>query len=125
MELFSMEFEVVTGNHPPTIKPIQDRTIAVGEQLLLYVIPKDADGDRLRSGAENLPDNAEYFPFPVKVLKRAKRGYITRYTHVFRWTPRLRHIGVHNITFWMEDIDIATGLSKSRTTEEVTITVIP
>jgi len=88
-------------NHPPTLSPIGDKEVTVGQSLTFTVSATDVDNDTLTYSASNLPTAASFDAF----------------TRIFSWTPSAAgtYSGVH---FEVSD-------SEFNDSEEITITVSP
>jgi subtilisin family serine protease len=120
---------VIEGTHPenspPVLEPIGNKVVTVGRPLYFPVSAIDPDGDEIRYGADNLPEGAMFFQMPHHLYGWMKRRYPTlSYPYyLFYWKPRGNQADEHRVVFWVEDLDEITGTAKSKTQEEVTITV--
>ena len=80
-------------NHPPTVEPIPDQTVAEGATLTLQVLATDADGQTLSYASPNLP--------PGATLHAA--------TGVLTWTPGYAAAGAYpNVQVAVSDGEDAT-----------------
>jgi hypothetical protein len=87
-------------NTPPTLSPIGDKTVSVGELLEFTVNATDIEGDSLTFSTSILPSGATF--------------NIT--TQVFSWTPNETQTGTFNIHFEVSDGELTDS-------EDITITV--
>ena len=91
-----------TGNHPPVLDPIGDKTVNEGELLEFTVSATDPDEDPLTYSASNLPDGADFTPS----------------TQTFSWTPGAGQAGSYpDVHFEVTDGEIIDF-------EDITITVL-
>ncbi|MFH1782743.1 MAG: S8 family serine peptidase [Candidatus Omnitrophota bacterium] len=74
-------------NRPPTLDPIEDKTIYSNKNLNFTLTASDSDNDPLTFSAENLPEGAVFNPS----------------TQEFSWTPTESQIGDHEVTFKVSD----------------------
>ena len=91
----------VWANRPPVIEPVGTLEAVFGQPLKFTLRASDPDGDRVYFQAENLPDNATFYP---------GTGY-------FRWSPRLDQLGDYDFHF------LATDSGDPPLTTGVTVTV--
>ncbi len=82
-------FEIVVANvnQRPTLDPVVDRVVREGDVLTLRLSARDADGDTLVFGSQNLPVGATLSPE----------------TGRFEWTPRFDQHGDYQIQFTVSD----------------------
>jgi len=80
--------EMQTGNHPPILTVIENRTIAAGKNLIFTISGEDEDGDVLAYGI--------YDPLPTGAAFDAE-------TQEFKWTPTQDQAGVYSLTFFVTD----------------------
>lgn len=104
-------FLIVEENMPPELAPIGNKETCVGKYLFFIVSAKDADGDKMRFGVDNLPSGA-------RLIRYNDSKYY------FYWMPTSTQVGRFKVTFWVDDLD-ATGSPRNRTQEVITITVTP
>jgi hypothetical protein len=86
-QTMSFVLSVVTGNLPPTIRPIGDRVALVGSEIRFTVSGFDADGDLLALTAAGLPAGATLTPSGVAG------------SAIFSWTPTAEQRGAVQVTF--------------------------
>lgn len=79
--------QALAANQPPVIEPVGTLEAVFGQPLKFTLRASDPDGDRVYFSAENLPDNATFYP---------GTGY-------FRWSPRLDQLGDHDFHFVATD----------------------
>ncbi len=94
----------VWANQPPVFEPVGTLEAVFGQPLKFNLRASDPDGDRVYFSAENLPDNAVFYP---------GTGY-------FRWSPRLDQLGDYDFQFVATD----SGNPPLSTAETVTIHVV-
>lgn len=75
------------ANLPPVFEPVGTLEAVFGQPLKFTLKASDPDGDRVYFSAENLPDNATFFP---------GTGY-------FRWSPGLDQLGDYEFRFVATD----------------------
>ncbi len=92
------------ANRPPVLEPVGPLEAVFGETLKFTLRASDPDGDRVYFQAENLPDNATFYP---------GTGY-------FRWAPRLDQLGDYDFHFLATD----SGDPPLTTAETVTVHVV-
>ncbi len=78
---------VAPPNRPPSMNPIGDRVVIVGNTLVILVIASDPDGDPIVLSAEPLPAGAEF----------------SADTGEFLFTAAWSHVGVFSVTFSAAD----------------------
>jgi len=98
---------LITGNSPPVLDPIGDKSVNVGTELAFQVTASDPDlpPNTLALSATNLPAGATFDPA----------------TGVFSWTPSASQLGKYQVKFTVTD-DGTPALSD---TETITIVVNP
>ncbi len=94
---------VGTGNRPPALDPIGNRTVEEGEFLEFVVTARDPDNDPLEFSAENLPGGAA---FDADIQR-------------FSWQTGFEDAGNYTVTFTVSDVR-PDSLSDAET---ITITV--
>jgi hypothetical protein len=97
---------VTPQNRPPVLAPIGPRSGSEGGTLTFTVSASDADGDRLRFTASDLPRGATF----------VDRG---NGSAEFRWTPGFDQSGNYRVTFRVEDDGAPVGSDA----EESVITI--
>ena len=70
-----------SGNHPPVLSPIVNKTVKVQSNLRFIVNATDPDGDVLTYSSQNLPSGASFNPI----------------TRIFNWTPASNQVGNYNV----------------------------
>ena len=93
-------------NHPPVITPIADRSVNVGQMLVIDVTASDSDGDPITMSASNAPAGASFVDH--------KNG-----TATFTWTPGAGDVGNRTVNFLAQDDAVPPGQAL----EPVVITV--
>ena len=123
--LYSIYFRSIAIDLPPRFSPpLTDKETYIGRYVMFPVSATDANGDEIQYGVEDLPEGARF----IKMSQWAHRYYKRQYSdlaypfYLFYWRPRGNQVGEYKVTFWAEDLDEA-GEPKSRTSEEITITV--
>lgn len=96
---------IFTDNPPPTVNPIPDRTILVGQTLTIQVQASDADGSTPTLTADGLPRGASFVD--------NEDG-----TGSFTWVPGVGDRGEHTITFIAHD---ANGIGVGSQTVVITV----
>ncbi len=91
--LFHFAFAEVSGNRPPVLEPIGNKTIEVGEEFAFIVYAEDPDGDFVSYKLSILPPGATFKEF---------RG-VGKIYYIFRWTPQYAQRGTRSVTFFAED----------------------
>jgi hypothetical protein len=86
------------AGHAPQLAMIGDRQVLAGQTLTITLSATDADGDALSYQATSLPEGATF----------------SRQT--FTWTPTLKQVGAHQVTFEVSD-------GQYQDSETITITV--
>jgi len=94
----------LAANRPPVLEPVGTLEAVFGQPLKFNLKASDPDGDRIYFSAENLPDNATFYP---------GTGY-------FRWSPRLDQLGDYDFHFQATD----SGDPPLATGETVTVHVV-
>src|SRR5690606_17874122 len=89
---------------PPTVQPIDDMTVFVGEFVTFVVTATDPDGEPLTMTADGLPDGATF----------TDNG---DGTGTFRWSPGITQSGLFSVTFIASD---GTGQGSTTVNFEVT-----
>ena len=74
-------------NYPPVFSPIGNKTVHVNQALHFTISATDPEGDTLIYAASNLPSGAIF----------------NENTKTFSWTPTYSQIGMHNISFQVND----------------------
>ncbi len=96
--------QALAANRPPVLEPVGTVEAVFGQALKFTLKASDPDGDRVYFQAENLPDNATFYP---------GTGY-------FRWSPRLDQLGDYDFHFLATD----SGDPPLSTGETVTVHVV-
>jgi len=81
----SFDLEVINLNNPPTLNPIEDKTIFETNELSFIVSATDPDKDPLTYSAQNLPEGASFS------------------NKEFTWTPTYDQAGAYAVTFSVSD----------------------
>jgi len=81
----SFDLEVINLNNPPTLNPIEDKTIFETNELSFIVSATDPDKDPLTYSAQNLPEGASFS------------------NKEFTWTPTYDQAGTYTVTFSVSD----------------------
>ena len=96
------------GGRPPILDMVDDRTVAVGHELVVNLHATDPEGDEL------------FFNFEADAGSIAETGAIGMRpdgTGVFRWTPMADDIGS-----WAIDYIVSDGQSEDRVTALIDVT---
>jgi len=104
--LFILSASSVAANQAPTLEPLSDVTVSVGEAINLRVEPNDPEGIVPGLRLVNYPDGAMF----------SDNGDGTR---TFYWVPDERHVGVRNVTF--EAVDAIDESLVTRRTIALTV----
>lgn len=98
--LLDVNITVSVQNDPPILNPIRDKEVPVRVTLEFTVSATDPNGDSLDYDALNLPGDADFT------------------NQTFNWTPAIKDVGDHPVTFTVFDGHVTVS-------EDITITVTP
>ncbi len=104
--LFLLGASAVVANQAPTLEPLSNITVSVGEAISLRVEPKDPEGIVPGLRLVNYPDGAMF----------SDNGDGTR---TFYWLPDERHVGMREVSF--EAVDALDDSLITRRTIQLTV----